>query len=54
MSKDEIKKLIEEKNKLGSKHLITNKVLNTKKYNIKSSKSGAGINNTNSDDDFLI
>lgn len=52
MSKDEIKKLIAEKNKLGSKHLITKKILNTNKYNIKSSKTGAGVYTTNSDDDY--
>ena len=40
MPKPQIKKLIEEKNKLKSGHLKTEKILNTKKYNIKSTKTG--------------
>lgn len=35
MTKPEIKKLITEKNKLKEKHLKTEKILNTKKYNVK-------------------
>lgn len=42
MKEDEIKKLIEEKNKIKEGHLITKDVLGTDKYNIKSSVTGMG------------
>ena len=35
LSDAQIEKMIDEKNKLGKKHLITEKVLKTKKFNIK-------------------
>jgi hypothetical protein len=37
---EQMKKMIDEKNKLKGKHLITEKVLNTQKYNIKPTKTG--------------
>lgn len=40
LSKPQIKKMIDEKNKLKEKPLKTEKVLKTKKYNIKSTKKG--------------
>jgi hypothetical protein len=45
MTSDELKKLIDEKNKLKEKHLITKNVLGTNKYNIKSTITGKGKNN---------
>jgi len=42
MTRDELKKLIDEKNKLKEKHLITKNVLGTEKYNIKSTLTGMG------------
>ena len=42
MTKDEMKKLIAKKNKLKSKPVITEKVLGTKKLNIKPTMSGLG------------
>ena len=44
MYKDELKKLIDEKNDLKEKHLITKKILNTDKYNVKSTMTGTGKN----------
>ena len=44
MTKDEMKKLIAKKNKLKSKPVITEKVLGTKKLNIKPTMSGLGLN----------
>ena len=40
LTKEQMKKMIDEKNKLGNKSLITEKLLKTKKFNIKSTKSG--------------
>jgi hypothetical protein len=40
LTKEQIKKMIDEKNKLKEKHLKTKKVLGTDKFNIKSTKSG--------------
>lgn len=45
LNKSDIKKMIDEKNILKNKPLITEKILNTKKYNVKSTKSGTGKNN---------
>jgi hypothetical protein len=44
MKKDELKEIIDKKNDLKEKHLITEKILNTDKYNIKSSITGTGKN----------
>lgn len=44
LSNNQIKKLINEKNKLKSKPLITKKVLRTEKFNIKNTLTGAGNN----------
>lgn len=49
MTKDELKKLIDEKNDLKEKHLITKKILNTDKYNIKPTISGMGKDTTEND-----
>jgi hypothetical protein len=35
LSANQMKKMIDEKNKLGSKHLITSKILKTDKFNVK-------------------
>ena len=40
LTKEQIKKLIDEKDKLKEKHLITKKILGTNEFNIKSTKSG--------------
>ncbi len=40
LSKPDLKKMIDEKNKIQSKQLKTSKVLHTKKYNIKSTVTG--------------
>ena len=42
LTKGEMKKLIDEKNKLREKHLITSNLLNTDKFNIKDTKTGSG------------
>jgi hypothetical protein len=44
LSDEELKKMISEKNKLKSKHMNTSKVLNTKKFNVKSTLTGTSIN----------
>ena len=40
MTRDEMKKLIKEKNKLKEKHIDTSKVLGTKRHDIKTTKTG--------------
>lgn len=45
LSKSDMKKMINKKNELKEKHLITSKILNTDKYNIKSTITGSGNNN---------
>jgi len=40
MNREQMKELINEKNKLKSKHLDTSEVLGTKKYDIKATKTG--------------
>lgn len=44
LSNKQLKQLIDEKNKLGKKQLITSKVLNTDVFNIKPSLSGGNVN----------
>lgn len=45
LSKPQMKTLIDEKNKLQQKQLITSNLLNTDKFNIKDTKTGAGYAN---------
>ena len=40
LTQEQMKKMIDEKNKLGKKHLITKDILGTDEFNIKSTKSG--------------
>lgn len=40
LTKPQLKKMIDEKNKIKSKHLKTSKILNTDKFNIKSTNTG--------------
>ena len=42
LSKPQMKVLIDEKNKLNKKHLITSNLLKTDKFNIKDTKTGSG------------
>jgi DNA adenine methylase len=44
LTKPQIKKMLDEKNKLKEKPLITEKILNTKTFNIKSTNTGLGNN----------
>jgi len=44
LTEDQMKKMIDKKDELKEKHLITKKVLGTDKYNIKNTLSGMGIN----------
>jgi hypothetical protein len=44
LSKTQLKELIDEKNKLGKKPLITSRVLNTDVFNIKPTVSGSAVN----------
>ncbi len=44
IDKADLKKLIDEKNDLKEKHLITKKILNTDKYNVKPTMTGTGKN----------
>ena len=44
LTKPEIKKMVDEKNKIGKKPLITKNILKSDKYNIKSTLTGTGNN----------
>ena len=44
INKEELRSMIDAKNKLKSKHMKTSKILNTNKFNIKSTLTGTSIN----------